>query len=74
MRRRLLVAAASGLVVAVIAATVFLATAPTPPPGAVVIIREGDALATIGDRLRRGGIIRSALVFRALARTRGLDR
>jgi UPF0755 protein len=74
MRRRLLVAAASGLVVVALAGTAFLATAPTPPAGAAVIVREGDALAAIGSRLRRGGVIRSALVFRLLARTRGLDR
>lgn len=37
-------------------------------------IRSGDNAATIGQRLREGGIIRSARLFRIMASLRGTDR
>jgi UPF0755 protein len=76
MRRRLVAAAVAGaVVVATLAGIAFVRTGPTPPPeGALVVVREGDSVATIANRLHRAGVIRSALAFRLVARTYGLDR
>ena len=45
-----------------------------PPAGATVVVREGDRLADIADRLAGAGVIRSAPLFRVWARLTGRDR
>ncbi len=63
------------VVSAAVACVVFLATAPTPPAGGLlVVIRDGDSVAAIAERLQRAGVVRSALLFRARARFTGQDR
>ncbi len=53
----------------------FLHSGPTPSEGgALIVIRQGDALATIGARLARSRVIRSQSLFRLWARATGLDR
>jgi UPF0755 protein len=47
---------------------------PLGESGALVVVREGDSVAAIADRLHRGGVVRSALLFRVWARAGGLDR
>ena len=75
MRRRLVAAAVAAAVVTAAAGVALVLTGPTPPPaGALVVVREGDSVAAIANRLRRAGVIRSALAFRLAARSYGLDR
>jgi UPF0755 protein len=62
------------LVVATAAGAWLLARAPTPPEDATLVVREGDALASVATRLERAGVIRSALLFRVVARLSGRDR
>jgi UPF0755 protein len=45
-----------------------------PSDGATVVVREGEHLAAIAERLASAGVIRSALLFRAWARLTGSDR
>jgi peptidoglycan lytic transglycosylase G len=45
-----------------------------PAKGATVVIREGDGVAEIAERLEAAGIVRSALLFRVRARLAGRDR
>jgi len=62
----------TGLVVAGIA---FLLTPPPLPAGGVrVIVRDGETLPVVANRLARAGVIRNALVFRWWARYHRLDR
>jgi len=76
MRRGLLAAGlASGLVAAAFGTAAYLQTGTAlPAEGARVVVREGDSMSAIAARLRRAGVVRSALVFRLWARVRGLDR
>jgi len=53
----------------------FLHRGPTPTEGgALIVIRQGDALTTIGERLAQARVIRSRPLFRLWARATGLDR
>lgn len=53
----------------------FLHVGPTPSAGgALIVIRQGDSLTSIGDRLARARVIRSRPLFRLWARSTGLDR
>jgi len=62
------------LAVAAAAGAWWLVTPPTPPEGAALVVREGDVLASVAARLARDGVIRSALLFRVVARVTGRDR
>jgi UPF0755 protein len=72
MRRALI--ALVVLLVAAAAIARLLAEPPVPPPGAALVVHEGDVLASVATRLERGGVIRSALLFRIAARLAGRDR
>jgi UPF0755 protein len=74
MRRWVVGVAVVGLLAAV-ASGVLLFRGPSPPSGGVLlVVHEGDPVAVVADRLRRIGVIRSALLFRLYARLSGLDR
>jgi UPF0755 protein len=63
------------LVLAVAGAGAWLVTTPpTPPDGATLVVREGDALASVATRLEHAGVVRSAFLFRVVARLTGRDR
>ena len=66
---------ACGVALALVAAATWHLAGPmAPPEGARVVVREGDPLPAIAARLARGGVVRSALVFRLWARFTGRDR
>jgi UPF0755 protein len=63
------------LVLAIAAAGAWLLTTPpTPPEEATLVVRAGDSLASVATRLERAGVVRSALLFRVVARVTGRDR
>jgi UPF0755 protein len=72
-------AVAAGVAIALIAVAFLVATAvrtgaPLPTGGAIVVVREGDHLADIAERLAGAGVVRSAVLFRLWARLTGRDR
>jgi UPF0755 protein len=72
-RRAFWLAGAGALAAA--AGAAFLTTPPAlPPGGARLLVRQGEDLRPIAQRLERIGVVRSGLVFRLWARATGLDR
>jgi len=74
VRRALLITVVLIVLLAVGAGVRLLLMPPVPPAGAMLVVREGESLATVATRLEHAGVIRSALLFRAVARVSGRDR
>jgi UPF0755 protein len=70
--RGLVLAAALGA--AVVAVAYVSRSSVFPANGAVVVVREGDSVRDIAERLHQAGVVRHPLLFRVWARARGLDR
>jgi UPF0755 protein len=73
-RRALLILGLGALAVGLVVANALRSGPALPPAGATVVVREGDRLADVAERLRNAGVVRSTVVFRAWARLTGRDR